>query len=343
LLLIVTPMLTAGIAVALLLLPIEGTTTCPSPAQVSAEKVQLALRTAQAGDVEPAAQAAGRGRRVGLRAEGGKVQVLLVDADGRVQAVRELDGGARCEVLARAAALVVLLWEHPLNARPATVATAVAAPVAESVIIPAPDAAPPTAPSAPAAPPSSLPSPAMTRDAPAAPASRVVGLEVLAAGFAALSGGSAQSGVAGGGEALLAIGPAGGRLAGELGFRGTSMRTMTLGVGLGQWTRLAATLGARYRIAGRRFWLDLSGQALLGAVLASGDGFATDHSASAFEPGLGAQVRFGVQVGALRPYLSAGVTGWPRGQSLRVAVTGERRDLPEVEGLVGLGLALGRP
>ena len=108
----VAGLLAAGITV-------EGTTTCPTAAEVESRLGPL---------VQGGAGPDGDSQSVRLHREGQALHISLVRADGHLLAWRSVDGSHGCDALAEAAAVIVAAWKSDVGARPLLAASSGTAP-----------------------------------------------------------------------------------------------------------------------------------------------------------------------------------------------------------------------
>jgi hypothetical protein len=261
---------------------------------------------AVARELEPLAAAAASGSRgpahVRLRRDPDALVIEERGPAGEPRAARRLALGPSCADLAAAAAVVIASWQTSLPG---------AASYDELTIGTALVARPP----------------ARRR------LDVVVGGAFVASFAPAFAAGAAV-------DATLA--PRGRRWAGRLALSGSGTRDLALAGGSAAWTRVGVALGPALRLARGRWQLDLHAEAVAALLYTAGQGYAHDHTALAFDPGLGGGVRGAVRVGPVAPFIGVGVVGWLRPQEV-VMLDGEvqSRRLPAVELLVSAGLAIG--
>jgi hypothetical protein len=170
------------------------------------------------------------------------------------------------------------------------------------------------------------------------PPSGGFGWELGGHGFAAVSG----DGASGGGALALGLGRRASGPAGELFFAGTGRRSVGIGAGQASFTRLVTGVGASWRFGWARAWpVDLGVHGLLAALLADGVGVPGARGGSAFDPGVGAQLRVGRRLGPALVQLSLGLWAWPRSQQLVIVGQTGTRELARVDGLFGVGVTFG--
>jgi hypothetical protein len=293
-------------SLALWALDVEGAVTCPSPDEVAAR-----LRPLLDGDTvgQP-------GDRVRLEREQGVLRVALVQADGRVRGVRNVDERHDCGELAEAAAVIVATWQpEPLaavaEAEPEAVATTVR----------------------------------RQREAEAeaaAGSARREGTGFQAA-VGALMGFSGGPGVPGIG---LETGWGPGALAFHLRAQAGDWHHLAIGGtedrGDVRWRRWPLALGPALRVPGQNLAFELDVSLAAAWLSLFGDGFASNQRHDALDVGASAGARLAWR-GPLPVMPWVGVTGafWPR-KTVAQEVSGQARvTLPRVEvGLVA-GLAFG--
>lgn len=276
---------------------IDGDSTCPTPAEVAPRLAGLLRPDAAAGPPDLA--------RLSDRA--GALFIQLQRPDGSPIGERALERGYPCADLAAAAAVILATWESDVHP---TFRPTLAAPAAE-LRQPAPVTAP---------------------EAPTAMAFDVGGAIAGSLAPAAGSGGGAWG-------ALLVGTLSGDRLGGRLAVQAVTERTLDLQAGTVHWRRMMLALGPqlRFKRPGRGPFVDLHVEAAGAWVSASGSGFATNHSDSSADLGLGAGVRLVLGGRSLAPWVDLSACGWLRHQ---LASTNDASvTLPRIEGTLALGLS----
>jgi hypothetical protein len=292
---------------------VEGASTCPTPAQVS---------DALSAVTEPGATADGataEATRFTVRVEENAAGLVLElrHASGARVGLRQFPPGGACEEKARASALVVAFWLRELRG-PAVSEDQPSTPPAAVLTT---SVAPPDRPT---------------------PAPSGAQLEVAAAFSAAVTG---STGAYGGAlEALLT--PRARGLGARLAAVGLSAHEVNVGPGVGRWERLAVTPALNYRWVAGLWLVDVHVDALLAAVRLEGQGLDVTRSTWRFDPGVGAGLRAArvPRPGSwFAPYAAVQMWAWPSRHTLLVAGSSDHgADLPRIEGLFQLGLAVGR-
>jgi hypothetical protein len=292
---------------------VEGASTCPTPAQVGEA---LGAITEPGAVVGSTADVPRFTVRVEESTDG--LSLELRDAGGARVGRRSFPPGGACEEKARASALVVAFWIRELRGRDTAPDRAAESPAAALTSSLAPPADPP------------------------APIRRGPHLEVGAAFSAAVTG---STGAYGGAlETLLA--PRDRGLGGRLAVVGLSSHEVNVGPGVGRWQRLAAAPALNYRWVAGLWRVDVHLDALLAAVRLEGQGLDVNRSAWSFDPGVGAGLRVArvPRPGSwFAPFAAMQMWAWPRRHTLLVGGGVEHAaDLPRIEGLFQVGLAVGR-
>jgi hypothetical protein len=308
---------------------VEGTTTCPTPAEVTTRLQTLLPRLDPWDAIEHAH----------LVQDGVVLRVTLVDAKGTQVAERLLPSSASCTALADAAALVIAAWKSDVHAQFAVDLPAVTPPH------PPPPTLTRTA-AAPAAPGLLTP-----------PAARAPDLELLlGAGISAAGPGSQPApsagervrpwGAAAPAFVARAIYMPARSLGGDLFASFESDRTFGLAAGQVSWQRWAAGAGLQGQLVSR--WLRLAAGAdlALARVTLSGSGFLEDFSRTGWTPGATAQVRLALpsEAPGIRPSLwwEIGAAYWWRPEEARVDPAGPTAQLPRLTLSTTIGVSLGR-
>ncbi len=265
----------------------------------------------------------GRHARLSHEEDGLRLRVELRDPAGQQTAVRHLDAGGGCEGLADAVAVVLAAaWTVPGDGPfqgSSTDGPRVPMTWGEFA----------------ARKPRRLP--------PVPPIPVDVAISALVS-FAGLD-------VAGGAALEVTAAPRGSRLGGRLGFFGTGLREEPLGPGRAAYTRLAFSLGPRYRLSRGRLFADLHVEGLVATVRVTGSGYSANAGSSDADLGLGGGLRAGFRFAAgdhrgaprfaIVPFAGFGVAGWLRPQEVRVTGLLPTITLPQVEVLLVAGLAFG--
>jgi hypothetical protein len=304
---------------------VEGASTCPTPDAITRHLDRLLLRSADAGEAD----------RLSVEPASGAIRIELRRHDGTIVGEKYLELLGSCDELAEAVAIVVAIWERPL--RPGSV------PPLEVRIQSAADQGQ-----------------AMRRedgpDSHARSTDRVVPVADHAEGVHGRGTGASEWRFEGGvGVEGLVPGwvPAAvvegvvrntpGNWGGRLAMTGAWWRASPLGSGRASWTRLSAQLGLIHGWSDASWFVDLHEQLVGGAFVARGNGFDDNRTRVGFDPGIGAGLRGGIQVGPLlRVWLDAGIALWPMRQKMQVKVLeagagADGVDAPLVEGSLTLG------
>jgi hypothetical protein len=305
---------------------VEGTTTCPTPAEVTTRLQTLLPRLDPWDAIEHAH----------LVQDGVVLRVALVDARGTQVAERLLPSSASCAALADAAALVIAAWKSDVHAQFAVDLPA--------VVAPRPSPSPVTRTAAAAAPRTPL--------GPRAPDLELL----LGAGISAAGPGSQPA--LGAGEGVRPWGAAAAAfiaraiympapsLGGDLFASFESDRTFGLAAGQVSWQRWAAGAGLQGQLVGRWLRLTAGADLALARLTLSGSGFREDFSRTGWTPGATAQVRLALpsERPGIRPSLwwEIGAAYWWRPQEARVDPVGPTAQLPRLTLSTTIGISLGR-
>jgi hypothetical protein len=146
-------------------------------------------------------------------------------------------------------------------------------------------------------------------------------------------------GVAIGGMVEGAIGRATGGLGARLALAFESSRDQSVAMGTASWRRVQLSAGGRYRVVRGKLCADVAADAVAGFLSIAGAGFATNGSATDFDPGLQAGGRVGWIAGPVEYWLNASVIGWLREERLHVTGLSTVASLPRAEILVGAGVS----
>ncbi|HVZ73836.1 MAG TPA: hypothetical protein VHJ20_15760 [Polyangia bacterium] len=290
-------------------LVVQGETTCPSSAQVTAALEGLVSTTTVAGASSDVVE---------LKARAAAVNVRLVTGAGEFVGEKQLPPAAGCDERARAAAVIVAAWEARLRAGDAGNLDVPRAPAVAA----APSPPPPRASEPPTIVRASLPPP------------RAPWLIAPGAAFVASAAGGD---LVGGAVAELAAGPSDAPWAVGVGGIAVDTHAMTVGTGQGSWRRLGGVVDARADLRLRPFDLELRAGVLLTAMSVSGRGFSSASSSTLFDPGALAALRVKAHFGRLTPWAEAAAVLWPAGHTLYVEGTTASADLPSKEALISLG------
>jgi len=227
------------------------------------------------------------------------LRILRRDRRGAIEEERVIAPGP-CDELAEGAAVVIAAW---VGEAPST---------APGLSLPAPSGPPP-------------------------PPPRRLHVDLAAAVLLSTAAGSELSGadVAPGASVEVGLSSPSVCLGGRFALGGTGTRSLPLGGGSAEWTRLWLAAGPRCRLGRGRGFFEVRAEALLALVLERGMGFAFTADATDVDLGLGGGLRGGVRVGRGFLFVEAALAGWLRSQQ----VTGGSgsADLPRLEGFVSLG------
>ncbi len=144
-------------------------------------------------------------------------------------------------------------------------------------------------------------------------------------------------------EALAPRALVGGRFA----FTGSGLRSIHLGGGRFDWTRLAFSFGPVYRVFLRSRakpflpFIDLHLEPLIALVLVQGAGFAINRSEIGVDAGVGGGIRLVTPFRWIAPFLDLSFDGWLRKQEA-ISVDGSTATLPQFEVILSLGVTVGR-
>jgi len=277
---------------------VESATTCPTAAEVE-ERLRVLLPPLGDGAAP---------ERATLSAEAGALRVRLAAADGAPIAERTVTVAASCADRANVVAVVIAAWDVQQRAER----------VDDPSLPHAPRAAPPPSP------------PAVVAAAPSPPRAAGPRLEVaLGPAVTFVDGGVAPTGA-------LTAALWGRRLGGRLGAFGLLPRGEALGAGEARWTRVGATLEAGLRATGRFGRLDGHAGLVLGAVVASGQGFDLDHQTGGLSPGALAGADWSYVFGRLFAGAGASLSAWTEQHLVFQSSPVAARGLPRLQPAVGV-------
>ena len=281
---------------------VEGTTSCPTPAEVEA----LVLRGM--GDDQ-------RSDRAELIVSGGRLSVRLLDRAGALVTQRELNADALCASLAAAAAAVINAMELQLRSPPQVGIGAIHNP------------AEPT--------PQSQGSASRTERAPPPPPRLTFAVGAL------FLGSIADDALAPGGALTVGLGFQGSSFRLESGFFAEAPRQLVLDGGAASYQRSWLSIGAGYAVGWRDFAFEGQLAVLGGVTSLMGDGKTSKGSGTILEPGgalgLTAQWSFGVLAISTGPLLLL----WPGGNRVEIVGLHQSQALPQWDGLWSVGLRFG--
>lgn len=279
---------------------------CPS-----AQEIERAL-----GPLLPSLPAGVASDRARVVQRGTGLHLELQSPDGAAIADRDLEPTGSCAELAQIVAVVIAAWEsdvHPAFA---------------------------------GAPSEIAPNPASEVAAPATPTVEVKAAAPRSASYdvAAGAGLSFSDSAAAGVALALTWAPWGAGLALRVGGVGETQHDTSLGQGQAQWRRWVGSTEVGWRLAFGPAVLDVHGGLLFGLLTAQGGGFAPNQQASSFSPGLTSGARVALWAGrSLGFWLDVAGLVYQRDQSLVVSEPSQKRQkLSRFQGLVSLGVALGR-
>lgn len=128
----------------------------------------------------------------------------------------------------------------------------------------------------------------------------------------------------------------------RVGLFGAALRSLPISTGQALWTRAGLRLGGGYRFlpeSSRRFSLDCFAELSVALVYLTGRGFERIYTSFDADIGAGGSIRVGRQLGPVRMFWEIGLTGWLRPQVVTAQGGFVRAALPQVEGLLSIGLA----
>ncbi len=128
----------------------------------------------------------------------------------------------------------------------------------------------------------------------------------------------------------------------RFGLFGAALRSFPISTGQALWTRTGLRLSGGYRFlpeSSRRFSLDCFADLAVALVYLTGRGFDRVYTGFDADVGAGGSIRVGRQLGPVRMFWELGLTGWLRPQVVTAQGSFFRASLPQVEGLLSIGLA----
>lgn len=296
---------------------VEGSTSCPSAAQVS-ERLGSLLPP------RPTGAESGRAR---LWSQGDEVVVQLDAADGSVVGTRRFPQTYACEDLASAIAVSLAAWAsdvHPafapqLEAQPPPRLATTAVPVVVAARRPEQPASPPL--------------------------NFAVG---VGAGVAASVASSDVADVAGDVVVAAWLRPSGWWLSPRLELDGQTQRRVSLSQGAASWRRFSLGVGVERTLVGQAGYRGADGEGWLRAfVLARlawldlrGDGFPANRDDSVLDPGASAGLRAVALRGRWQPWVEIAGTLWIVRHDLAATGLGDLGHLPRGELFARLGVAI---
>jgi hypothetical protein len=236
----------------------------------------------------------------------GKLRIELVDAEATVIAERVLDDAGSCSELAKLAAVVIGSWESDVH--PEFV-------LSHAEPLPVPVVAPR-----------------------AVQASGPHAYDVALGASLSLAGSLAVGSTL----AMLWV-PRGSGPGLRLFAAGETTRTLDLGSGQARWRRWVGSVDLDWRFAHGPLVLDVHGGLGLGWLAVSGVGFSENRSSSLFSlaASVGARLSWWV-TRRFATWLELGGLYWTRSQMVYGEPAVREQEIPRLQGLVSIGLALGR-
>ena len=165
------------------------------------------------------------------------------------------------------------------------------------------------------------------------------GLEVGAGALMSLVNGQAAFG----GMGTLVLGGEATPWIGALSLTGVGTHSILLSPGSAEWDRVALMLGPGLRLRWGAFALEPSVSFALCWIRIQGAGFRFDKVVDDYDLGLWAGARLSLAAGRFRPWFSASIGDWLRGQEVEVTGLVGPVHLPNVELLLALGLSFELP
>lgn len=287
-----------------LALDVQGTSTCPTPDEVSQHVARLL----------PETQSSERASRAILSAGDGFVGIQLLGPEGGVLAERQLDRSGSCADMAEAVAVILAAWQAQFSPTisPTVIEPAVPSP-SPSGTGPLPEVAPPQ------------------------PFLFDAGLGALTS----IAGGEAALGGKLEGTLTPFAHGLGFHIATSM--SASHEQATTASDVQAQWLRPALSVGPNLRLQGSRLALDIHGDAVLALlrIKGSGSGLKENASDTTVQAGLAVGVRGLWTWNRAAAWLGADLLGFPGQDNLTIGIdrTGQ---LPHLEIQVALGISLGR-
>lgn len=128
----------------------------------------------------------------------------------------------------------------------------------------------------------------------------------------------------------------------RFGLFGAALRSFPISTGQALWTRAGLRISGGYRFlpeSSRRFSLDCFADLSVALVYLTGRGFERVYASFDADVGAGGSIRVGRQLGPVRMFWELGLTGWLRPQVVTAQGSFFRASVPQVEGLLSIGLA----
>jgi hypothetical protein len=142
-----------------------------------------------------------------------------------------------------------------------------------------------------------------------------------------------------GGMGTLVLGGESSPWIGALSLTAVGAHSLSIEPGLAKWDRLSLVGGPGIRLRWGALALEPSLAFALCWIQIHGVGFTTVQTANDYDLGLWAGLRLSVALGSLRPWFSASIGDWLRGQQVQVNGLGAPVKLPNVQLLLALGLS----
>jgi hypothetical protein len=166
------------------------------------------------------------------------------------------------------------------------------------------------------------------------------GLEVGAGALMSLVKGQAAFG----GMGTLVLGGESTPWIGALAVTAVGTHSIPVSTGSAEWDRLALMLGPGLRLRWGAFAFEPSVSVALCWIRIRGAGFHPNEIANDWDLGLWGGARLSVAAGSFRPWFSASIGDWLRGQEVQITgLPGGPVHLPNVELLLALGLSFELP
>jgi hypothetical protein len=319
----------------------QGIWQCPDATAVEAQLVELHM--VATGD-----------HRVELVTEEDSEELLLTDESGAILGRRVVPSDRNCARRAHVIAVLVASWESELALRtpalpavapiPVTTPTigSSAQPPVTAVVQPAvPTAAAPALSTASTAAPAQ-PSPTK----PAAESTAVAPVQQEPASSAEWRIGLGPFGAVAdyesalGGVVFASLKPPASRWGGHLKAFAATARSFTLGPGTVSWERFGGSAGGSFGLTLEPLVVEVELDAALAFLRAQGQGFRLNSAPSAIDPGISLGVLASWRGFAVEPWLGTWVFAWPIAQYAQVGATTLSRAIPQVDLVLGIGVAL---
>jgi hypothetical protein len=290
-----------------LALEVQGSTTCPTPSEVSRHLARL-LPEASQGD---------SATRATLSSSDSSVMVELLGPDGGLLAERRLDSSGSCAELAEAVAVILAAWQAKFSPRVAS-------------------------PGLPAPPPAEPPAPVAANPAPEREPEQPLLFDMGAAAMASV----VDSDLAWGAKLEGTVSPFAYGLGFHLAAAMASRHTQTIATPAleATWLRPTLAAGPNLRLPGDSSALDLHADAVLAVlnIKGSGSGLTEGASDTTVGVGLAAGLRGLWTWQRIMAWVGADLLGFPGQDNLTVGNYGKVGRLPHLEVQISLGFGLGR-